>query len=508
MELFRLLRLHASVDLRRLGIMTFLAGISTTMILAIVNEAVMGSTQTDGDQQQGGETGFEAIQQSLQGVLASSMDYAATDGGGGDGPSLRLAMMFIAAIGLYIITQRWVMATSAREVETLVGSLRKWIFEDARAADLQAMERLGTGPIYAGLTQETQTISRNLPIMVIGAQQIVMLVCVGAYMAILSTEAFFAAVGFLIIAVVVHIKRMEVHNARMVDAHREEAKVFAGLGHLLDGFKEIRVSRARAEGVMGDLALASGSTRVIKTQIKAGWAFEFVLFQLAFYLLLAIMVFVVPMFTEDFHDVIVPASTAALFMIGPVGVVAQAIPMLADSDRAVRNVEALRAHLKQALAEGEDEAAEEIEGPLRSVRLEDATFSYVDGQGRTGFSVGPLSATFTAGSITFVTGGNGSGKSTMMRLVTALARPREGSMLVNDTPLRPGQRQDYRDRIGAIFSDFHLFRRAYGLEDSDPDLVAKLLEEFGLSKKTRFEDGAFSTIDLSNRRSFETEWHR
>ncbi len=48
-----------------------------------------------------------------------------------------------------------------------------------------------------------------------------------------------------------------------------------------------------------------------------------------------------------------------------------------------------------------------------------------------------------------------------------------------------------------IGSDVHLFRRAYGLLDADPDAVEALLREFDLADKTRFQAGEFSNVRLS-----------
>jgi putative ATP-binding cassette transporter len=51
--------------------------------------------------------------------------------------------------------------------------------------------------------------------------------------------------------------------------------------------------------------------------------------------------------------------------------------------------------------------------------------------------------------------------------------------------------------MSAIFFDYHLFRRLYGVPDPDPGEVNRLLELFRLSAKTGLVDGEFRTLELS-----------
>src|SRR5690606_79788 len=55
----------------------------------------------------------------------------------------------------------------------------------------------------------------------------------------------------------------------------------------------------------------------------------------------------------------------------------------------------------------------------------------------------------------------------------------------------------HRERVSAIFGDFHLFMRLYGLLDADEEVVGALLEQMGLAGKSALVDGRFSRLDLS-----------
>ena len=56
---------------------------------------------------------------------------------------------------------------------------------------------------------------------------------------------------------------------------------------------------------------------------------------------------------------------------------------------------------------------------------------------------------------------------------------------------------EYRALFSAIFSDFHLFDRLYGLRGVDNEQVDPLLERMELSHKTSYAEGRFTELDLS-----------
>ena len=59
------------------------------------------------------------------------------------------------------------------------------------------------------------------------------------------------------------------------------------------------------------------------------------------------------------------------------------------------------------------------------------------------------------------------------------------------------ERDAYRALIAAIFSDYHLFHRLYGIPDPGPAEINRLLAQFRLLDKTSVTNGEFRTLDLS-----------
>lgn len=411
--------------------------------------------------------------------------------------SLRLAGIFLVATTLYALVQNALMSSFATEVENIIHRIRQSLFDAIRQADLSTLGRIRRTPLFAAITQDTQTISRNLPLLIIGAQQLVLVLFISLYLATLSLMAFLMATGFSMAAVGLHLARMKALGVATDLALADERRLFDGLGSLLHGLKEVRMSAAHSAALSRDLAAYSSEARAAKSGLKAQWGREFALIQLAFYSLVGLMVFVVPVFTADFHAVALPGTMAALFLIGPIGTVATAIPAIDDAERALLSIRGVQARLQEELAKRADEAAETLDGPVVEFALQDIRFTYDSSNGDPGFSVGPLSAGFRAGQITFITGGNGSGKSTMMKLLTGLVPAQGGALLVGGVPLRRSQMQAWRDNIAAVFADYHLFARLYGVDAQALERAPELLRRLEMENKVSLADGAFSSVDLS-----------
>jgi putative ATP-binding cassette transporter len=69
--------------------------------------------------------------------------------------------------------------------------------------------------------------------------------------------------------------------------------------------------------------------------------------------------------------------------------------------------------------------------------------------------------------------------------------------LVDGARVDDSTRDSYRSLFSAIFVDYHLFRRLYGLAEADPTEVDRLLAQFRLQDKTGLTHGEFRTLDLS-----------
>jgi putative pyoverdin transport system ATP-binding/permease protein len=430
-------------------------------------------------------------------VIIAAVSVAAESAAKGT-VSLRMAGIFVVATALYAVAQKSLMASFAVELEGVIHRIRQSLFAGIRETDLLTLKRVGRGPLFAAITQNTQTISRNLPLVVLGTQQLALVAFICLYLAFLSLPAFVLAAGFCAVIVSVHLTRMKALGIATDHAMADERRLFEGLDGLLHGLKEVRMSARRSDAQVADLAAVSAQARDTRSLLKARWAREFALIQLAFYVLVGLMVFVVPGISVDFHEVAFSGTMAALFLVGPVGTVATAIPAVDEAERSLQAIRAVASSLRDEFSGDAQGAPAELAEPLTELTLDAVRFAYPAAEGVIGFSVGPVSARFRTGQITFITGGNGSGKSTLMMLLTALIPAHGGAVLVNGQPLGQVGVQAWRNCISAVLADYHLFSRLYGVEGQALGRLAEYLHRFEMADKVGFADGAFTTLELSS----------
>ena len=292
-----------------------------------------------------------------------------------------------------------------------------------------------------------------------------------------------------------------VKSRQLAGGTREAAdwdnRLFDRLIDLLDGFKEVRLNKARSDDLFDDVVEVSRNAANIKIRSQSESFKQLVFSQSSMYLLLAAVVFVVPIFSETQGGSIIKITTALMFVVGRVhGHRANDTGLDGRGRRSRQH----RAAGDQAAGDRRSRIRRPSRRPKRfdKIEMRNVMFSYVDKSSDAVFQVGPINFTLQPGDLVFITGGNGSGKSTFLKLPRRpVPRPIPArscltGVRVNDTTARP-----YRALIAAIFVDYHLFQRLYGIADPDPAEVDRLLTQFRLADKTRLVDGEFRTLDLS-----------
>jgi putative ATP-binding cassette transporter len=94
-------------------------------------------------------------------------------------------------------------------------------------------------------------------------------------------------------------------------------------------------------------------------------------------------------------------------------------------------------------------------------------------------------------------GGNGSGKSTFMRILAGLEKPSEGELSVNGETIAELGDANYRALFSIVMADFHLFDRFYGYEGLDSPRARKWIDALDLRDRVSI-DKPLPTLELSS----------
>lgn len=490
MKLLALLRREAAVSLRYLVLLAALSGSSSALVLAIINASANANSTAPSREPvpTQGTTSATETSSFPQAPPAAAESGVATPKNFG-----RNALLFLLIMGVYAASQWKLYSTATAEFEKILDRVRVRIADKVRRCDLMPVEQLGQTVILAGVSKETQTISHAATLVIMSAQAAVLVTFTAVYVAYLSFAAFVLTAVVAASASVVHIRRSGAMREVMHQHSARENQLFESLRHFLDGFKEVRMNRRRSDDLFAQFKAISSEATAIKCRTHEQIARSFIFTQMSFYALLGVVVFIAPRFSQMSSGSSI--TTAVLFLMGPLTTIVGTVPNLAIADAAVDNLGNLETALDSARREGIDAL---LARPLfTEIVFEDVVFHYKDVRHGDAFSVGPINLTLKAGETVFIAGGNGSGKSTFLKLLTALYHPHQGVIRVDGTVLRAEDAESYRNLFSTVFSDYHLFDRLYGLLDTEQARIDSTIDYLELTGKTRVIGSRFETLDLS-----------
>lgn len=107
-----------------------------------------------------------------------------------------------------------------------------------------------------------------------------------------------------------------------------------------------------------------------------------------------------------------------------------------------------------------------------------------------------ISAEFSEGSMTFLTGHSGAGKSTFLKLLLCLDKPSRGQILVNGvnvTQMTGPRLAFYRQHLGAVFQDHHLLGHRSVYDNVSLPLRITGMKEKDIARRVR---AALSRVGL------------
>jgi len=460
MSFFQLVRHEMDGSLGRLAFVSGMGGISTTAIIGAINA---GAGAAD------------------RGEL-----------------SLWAAGFFVVALLLFVQTQHYILITTTAEIGAIIHKIRVRLLDYVRRSELLPLESIGRAEIVSAITGDTAILTQASNMLAFAAQGALLIVLVMGYVAYLSLFAFVLSVIIVGVGALVFHSKTKQHALEMREAAQWENRLYDRLSDVLDGFKEVRLNRARSDALLEHVVEVSRVAANIKIRTQSETFRRMVMLQTSLFTLLGAVAFVVPLFSGALEPgTVTKAVTALVFIVGSCSGLVQSIPIIAAANTAADRLVQLENKLSGMTSLSDDAPMVQAKSFSR-IEMRDVEFHYPGKSADTVFKVGPFNFTLNSGDLVILTGGNGSGKSTFMKLLAGFYRPASGQLLLDGTPVTGERYEYYRSLITAIFPDFHLFQRLYGINDPDPAEIDRLLTQFKLQDKTRLTHGEFQTTDLSS----------
>jgi len=477
MDLYRLFREQSGDDGVRLVSVTVFSGIVNAILVGVV---IMSAKHAS--------SSMESLDNTL------SYPYSFTDG---------LTFIHVCLFGLsllaLVLSKRYALTQSSSLAEKIVSKVRIRIIDKIRNSNLLLFERLGHSHIYSALNDSAFTISSSAVYVSSALSSVFMLLLAAGYVAFLSLPAFLLTLLCVAVGVFAYMRSKKSLDSELELSTANERTFFEQLVHLLEGFKEVKLNRRRNDDLYENFIVRTvRDSETLKRKTAAQFATMNTFGQAFLFTLLAVIIFVLPLYSVADKVNIVQIATVILFIMGPLGELIGAVPVIMRSNAAVGNIRALEKVLEDSSGGSASEPAPDRQD-FSEIRLEEAAFVYDDSPGRESFRLGPLSLSVNRGEIVFLVGGNGSGKSTFLKILTGLYPPIHGKIMMDGLLITESRLAEYRSLFSSVFTDYHLFDQLYGFLETSPARVEALLEEMQLARVIHLgRDGKFTSTNLSS----------
>ena len=326
----------------------------------------------------------------------------------------------------------------------------------------QSFEKLGKERIYTAFG-DVRALS-ELPEFLINfiSSCIICLCCIG-YIFWASPLGGVIVTGVMFVLLLIYVVRNKKIEEQLNVLRDKRNKYQAQIIDFLYGFKELKTSLLRNENLFQQVSENRSDMRYLGIDTSIKYLNNELTGSYSWYVVIGVIIFLLPYVSSVDPGHVSAMLVSVLYLMGPVATIIMTIPHYTRSKIAVERIEELMTeigHLEGADKYNKYTMDYSVE-PLLSIEFDNVGFAYEAREAKSTFTVGPVNLTIYPGEIIFISGGNGSGKSTFLNILSGLYVPSSGEVRYNGKKVVPEFIPYYSDQFSTIFTDNYLFSDNY-----------------------------------------------
>lgn len=411
-----------------------------------------------------------------------------------------MAWAFLALAGGRLLSNFLAQVMLAHYSQHNCVTLRRDLVSKILAVPLRQLEEIGAPRLMVALTEDVLTLTEAMLIIPAFAVNIAILICGAAYLAWLSWTVVLAMGVFIVLGGVAYRILIRSGFKRLFLARDEQDRLYKHFRELTEGMKELKLHRER-RGVFFHENIHGCTERYKKYAIGAEMRFiiahnwrDFL-----FFTVVGAILFYLPKANHVSPQAMTGYVVVMLFMMGPLSGVLSSLSVFGRASAALRKIDQLGITLAARAGDECPITRAPTTPTLERLELVDITHTYHREKEDESFTLGPIRLAFQPGEIVYLVGGNGSGKSSLAKVIAGLYAPASGSIRLNGRAITDANRDEYRQLFSAVFADFYLFDNLLGAPSPELDAQAReYLNLLHLEHKVKVKDGKLSTTQLSS----------
>ena len=372
------------------------------------------------------------------------------------------AVAFIVALIAYRFCQRFLISKASESIEAALDQWRRRIATKVAQLSLRDIEDFSAGGLADGMVKHYGPLSQAIVTIAAGVECLTLLSFMYLYLLFLSPLAALMVAVIGVLSVMGYMNLAE----RLGETMGASGATNARLDRLSEagilGAKELRFSEEKRAQFLDDSSTASKELYVGRARSASLFAEVLSSGTTASYLMAGSVIFILPIISPSENQEVSRIVMAVLFLIGPIGGVIGSLQQFSVARFSVLGILDFESRVDACIdTAAEPSLAEQQElSDFKKITIDGLSYKHRVGEGMTddlAFTVSKLTLEIGRGSLVFITGGNGSGKTTIMRVLTGLYPRDTGTLMVDDVKINRFPQQAYRNLFSSVFADFYLF---------------------------------------------------
>ncbi|MDR1084183.1 MAG: ATP-binding cassette domain-containing protein [Deltaproteobacteria bacterium] len=443
----------------------------------------------------------------IQGLLLYSINLSVGELSASQSISLRTFLIFVLSICCLYKCLSVAMAISAGIGRDLVTNLELKITENLSQISYRGFFGLNQPKLFEAISGTKDIINEASILLPVFISSITMLLCSVLFSFYVSVVGLVSLSVVMGIAALIFFRSDQKFVAALFKYRLNVDKFQGSLKSVVLGFTELKMNdRKRLELFSREITPLRDKVLIGRQKTDGFRVQNTVMYGLMVYFPVAALLFILPQTGLATFEECIKIVAITMFSTIPLIGLLSFMPMSARAAMIVWSLADFEIELNQL----RDETGGQQQKPsdFATIALKDGCFSYknnINGShsgnnnGKSGFFTICIKDFYiNKGELVILKGGNGSGKSTFMRLLAGLISLDQGRLTLDGSDIEEIGLNNYRAYFSVLFPDFHLFNGLYGISGTLEE-SRQLLKTMGLDLKVSLDEaGIFSNLTLSS----------
>ncbi|MCD0472715.1 cyclic peptide export ABC transporter [Flavobacterium sp. JAS] len=330
------------------------------------------------------------------------------------------------------------------------------IFDKFLNTPLITLEKMGSHRFYTAI-EDIRVFSLLPDVVTQSINSILMLLLCMLYLFTLSGYGALVIVVLIIGIGGIYFLVMNMMSPKIAILRKYNDEYYKYVQDIVKGFKELKINPKRRDNLRNNhLNPNRGSAKELDLKVNYIFLSINLISQYGLYMVIGVILFLLPAINLLKKEDVLSYVVILLFINGPIN-------NLINLQSIYTRFMVANRRIVNFLNDFKNESTEPYVATgyheFSSLKFSDIEFNHQNELLEKNFILGPVNVTINSGETIFIVGGNGSGKSTFINMLTGLYEPSNGEIQMNNTIVN--SKAQLQDTMAAVFTENHIFSFNY-----------------------------------------------